>query len=86
MSVSSIFPQKSRGNKKCDEGGIIRRRITTYFCPFWHRCKMAVTWLNATLLISVCSFCRASLLILGYDATTSSNTLTYLLTYWKWEN
>ena len=58
---------------------------------------MAVTWLYATLLISVCSFCRgqhadvtfgqfwfsaliailktpgASLLILGYDATASSN-------------
>jgi len=28
------------------------------FGPFWHRCKMFVTWLYATLLISICSFCR----------------------------
>ena len=33
MSVSSIVPEKLRGNKKCDEG-----RRTTHFCPFWHRC------------------------------------------------
>ena len=38
-------------------GGGIRRR-TTHFWPFCHRCKMAATWLYATVLISVCSFCR----------------------------
>ena len=28
------------------------------FLAFWHRCKMAVTWFYATLLIFVCPFCR----------------------------
>ena len=27
-------------------------------CVCWHRCKMAVTWLYATLLISICSLYR----------------------------
>ena len=56
ISLSVIVSEKSRGNKKCDkeeeeeEGHI--------FWPFWHHCKMAATWLYATLLISICSFCR----------------------------
>jgi len=57
MFVSAIVPEKSRGNKKCDkeEEEEEERHI---FWPFWHRCKMAVTRLYATVLISVCSFCR----------------------------
>jgi len=52
MSLSVIVPDESRGNKK-----VWQRRRTTHFWPFWHRCKMVVTWLYATLLISICSFC-----------------------------
>ena len=56
MYVSSIVPEKLRGNKKCDEEkGEEERHI---FWPFWHLCKMTVTWLYATVLISICSFCR----------------------------
>ena len=59
MSLSAIVPEKSHGNKKCDEGGGGgKRRRTTHFWPFWHRCKMSAAWLYATLLISICSFCR----------------------------
>jgi len=53
VSLSVIVPEKSRGNKKCDKEE--QRHI---FGLFWHRCKMAVTWFYATLLIPICSFCR----------------------------
>ena len=53
-SIDPIVSEKSRGNKKVD-GEEEKRHI---FRPFWHRCKMAVTWLYATLLISICSFCQ----------------------------
>jgi len=39
------------GYPKCDEEKEEEEK-TTHFSPFWHRCKMAVTWLYATLLIS----------------------------------
>jgi len=60
MSLSAIVPEKSRGNKKRDEEEDEEEEEEErhIFWPFWHRCKMAVTWLYATLLISVCSFCR----------------------------
>jgi len=45
--------------KKCDKEEEEKEEVkTTHFWPFWHRCKMAVTWLYATVMISVCSFCR----------------------------
>jgi len=55
MTVSATVPEKSRGNKnkKCNE-----EEEGQHFWPFWHHCKMAVTWLYATLLISICSLCR----------------------------
>ena len=64
MSVSAIVPEKSRGNKKCDkeeeeEEEEEEAEEQHFFWLFWHRCRMAVTWLYATLLISICSFCRA---------------------------
>ena len=43
LSVSSIVPEKSRGNKKCDEEEEKKKNVT-FFWLFWHRCKMAVTW------------------------------------------
>jgi len=48
MFVSAIVPEESRGNKKCDEeprGGGGGRTTN-----FWHRCKMAMTWLYAMQL------------------------------------
>jgi len=58
-TLSAIVPGKSRGNKNCDgEEEEEEEEKTTHFWPFWHRCKMAVTWLYATLLISICSFRR----------------------------
>jgi len=59
VSVCAIVPEKSRGNKKCDEEEDEEEEEEErhIFWPFWHRCKMAATWLYATLLIS-CSFCR----------------------------
>ena len=53
MFVSTIVPEKSRGNKKCD-----KEEEQHIFWPFLHSNKMAVTWLYAAVLISVCSFCR----------------------------
>jgi len=45
MPVSAIVPEKSPGNKKCDEEEEEEEeeelRRTTHFWPFWHRCKMA---------------------------------------------
>jgi len=53
MSASAIVPEKSRGNKKCDEEEEEEEEEERhFFWPFWHRCKMVVTWLYATLLIS----------------------------------
>jgi len=57
MFLSVIVPEKSRGNEKCDK----KKKNDTFlaFLPsYWHRCKMATTWLYATFLISICSFCR----------------------------
>jgi len=54
MSLSVIVPEKSRGNKKGDK----EEEEEEELWPFWHRCKMAVTWLYATFLISICSICR----------------------------
>ena len=58
MSLSAIFlstfPEKSRGKKVWWRRG----RRMTHFWPFWHHYKMAVPWLYATLLISICSYCR----------------------------
>ena len=60
MFVSAIVPEKSRGNKKCDEEKEEEEEEEErhIFLPFWHRCKMAAIWLYATVLIYVCSFCR----------------------------
>jgi len=61
MFVSSIVPEKSRGNKKCDEEKSEEK--TTHFCPFWHHCKTAVTWLyvhsveDSTLMSIFDQFC-----------------------------
>ena len=61
MSVSLTVTEKSRGEKVW-RGRIRRkrrrRRITTHFWPFVHHCKTAVTWLYATVLTSICSYCR----------------------------
>jgi len=57
MSVSAVVPEKS-----CEIKSVMKRkktqRRTTKFWPFWHRFKIAVTWLYATFLIPMCSFCR----------------------------
>jgi len=58
MCVSSIVPEKSRENKKkCDEEKEEEEEeeeeLRHIFWQFWHHCKMAVTWLYATLLISI---------------------------------
>jgi len=37
---------------------VTKKKKNDTFFAIWHRCKMAVTWLYATVLISVCSFCR----------------------------
>ena len=58
MSLSVIVPEKSRGNKKCDGEEEEEEEEERHFWTFWHRCKMAVTRLYATVLISICSFCR----------------------------
>jgi len=47
MSLSALVLEKSRANKKCDE----EEEEGHVFGLFAHRCKMAVTWLYATLLI-----------------------------------
>jgi len=55
--ILSIFaPEKSRGNKKCDKEE--EEELRHIFGVFGIAVKMAVTWLYATLLISICSFCR----------------------------
>ena len=116
--ISSYSSNQGGSQEHMWRRGKRRRRRTTDFWPFWHRCKMAVTWFYATLLISICSFCRwqhadvniwsfplffrfsglpksaliailqlwlllvTSLLILGYDATASSNSsLIWCLTH-----
>ena len=56
MFVSAIVPGKSRGNKKRDKEEEKEEEEERHI--FWHRCKMAATWLYATLLISICSICR----------------------------
>jgi len=44
MSVSSIVPEKSRGNKKCDKEEQKEEEEKRHiFLAFWHRCKMAAT-------------------------------------------
>jgi len=53
-----ICKPRNLRNKKVWRRGGGRRRKTTHFWPFWHRFKMAATWLYATLLISVCLLCR----------------------------
>ena len=55
MSLSVIVPEKSRGNKKCDKEEEEKEQEERHF---WHRCKMAATWLYAKFLISICSLCR----------------------------
>ena len=50
-------PEKLRGNKKCDDEEE-EEEVRHILAFFWHRCKMAVTWLCATLLISICSHYR----------------------------
>jgi len=57
MSVSAIVPENSRGNEKCVEEEEGEEEEERHILAFWRRCKMAVTWLYATLLISICSFC-----------------------------
>ena len=47
MSVSAVVPEKSRGNKKCDEGEEAEERQ-----------NFGLLVLCATFLISMCSFCR----------------------------
>jgi len=47
MSVSAVVPEKSRGNKKCDEGEEAEERQNFGLLVF-----------SATFLISMCSFCR----------------------------
>jgi len=60
MSLSVKVSEKSRGNKNCDkeEEEEEQQQQRHIFWPFWHRCKMAPTWLYATFLISICSFYR----------------------------
>jgi len=55
MSVSSIVPEKSRGNKKCD-----KEELEEELRHIFGR-KMAVTWLYATLSVSICSYCQEQL-------------------------
>ena len=55
MSVSSIVPEKSRGNKKCDEEELEEEeQLRHIFGNF----GISVKWLYATLFISICSYCR----------------------------
>jgi len=54
MSVSSIVPEKSRGNKKCDEEELEEEQLRHIFGHF----GISVKWLYATLFISICSYCR----------------------------
>jgi len=42
MFVSAIVPEKSRGNKKCDEEEEEEEEEEGHI--FWHRCKMAAIW------------------------------------------
>ena len=49
----TIALEKSRGNKKSDEEEEEVEEERHIFWPFWHHCKIAVTWLYATLLISI---------------------------------
>jgi len=58
MFVSAIVPGKSRGNKKCDKEEEEKEEEEEEGHIFWHRCKMAATWLYATLLLSICLLCR----------------------------
>jgi len=80
MSVSSIVPEKSRGNKKCDEKELEEERhilsktarscqylINSAFLSFFWGCQKGPKLLYLRLLLV------ASLLSLGYDATPSSN-------------
>jgi len=52
MSVSSIVPEKSRGNKKCDQEEEEEEEKRHIFGLF------GIAWLYATFLISICSLCR----------------------------
>jgi len=42
----------------CNSSWEIAWKVWHFFGLFWHLCKKAVTWLYATLLMSICSFCR----------------------------
>jgi len=44
MSLSAIVPEKSRENNKRDKEEE-EEEEEHIFLAFWHRCKMAVTWL-----------------------------------------
>ena len=56
MSLSAIVPEKSRGNKKCDEEEEEEERhILDVLASLQNGRDMVV---YATLLISICSFCR----------------------------
>jgi len=43
LCVSAIFPEKSCGNQKFDEEKEEEEELR-HIWPFWHLCKMAVTW------------------------------------------
>jgi len=63
MSVSAILPEKSRENKKCEEEeqkkkNKNKKKKNDKILGIWQHFKMAVTWLYATFLISMCSLCR----------------------------
>jgi len=62
MSVSAIVPEKSRGNKKCDEEEE-EEEVRHIFGLF----GIAVTWLCATLLISVHSVEDSMLMSIFYQ-------------------
>jgi len=55
ISLSVIVPEKSRGNKQCDK----EEEEEEHFWPFWHRCKMAVTWLVVCNSFDIYMFIRS---------------------------
>ena len=57
MSVSAIVPEKSRGNKKNVTKSRMRKKKND---TFLHCCKMAVTWLYATLDIYMFNLSRVA--------------------------
>ena len=64
MSVSAIVPEKSRGNKKCDEE---TEEKNDTFLAVLYRFKISVTWWYATLLIIYVHIVEDSTLMSIFD-------------------